>query len=357
MNRAYIFVLITAFLFGSMEVSCKIGGADLDPLQLTFLRFAIGGLVLLPFACQEMWLKKLKLSARDLLILAGAGTLGVPISMVFFQMSIMLSNASTVAVLISTTPFFTMIFAHIFTPEKLNRRKILVLAIAAVAIFFMLRPWDVQEGNTMIGMLLMLVSAFFFGAYTIAGSVIARKVGLVVQTSFSFLIGSAVLLVVILLMGRPVLYGTSDNIPIILYVGICVTGLGYYSYFKAIELSDAATGSFVFFLKPAIAALLARLILRETILWNSYLGIGLFLAASLINILAQKQAIYQARVEAERRAMPDPGAGSAGGNGSGSAGEDGLNAISEDDSASTDKNNSSSAAAEGQGLQEERDDE
>ena len=283
-----------------MEVSCKIGGADLDPFQLTFLRFAIGGLVLLPFAYKEIRVRDLKITGRDLLIMLGAGTLGVPISMVFFQMSIMLSNASTVAVLISTTPFFTMVFAHIFTAEKLNRRKVLVLAIAMVAIFFMLRPWDVQQGNTMGGMLLMLVAAFFFGAYTIAGSVIARKVGPVVQTSIRFLIGSAVLLVIILLVDRPIIEGTLDDIPIILYVGIFVTGLGYYSYFKAIELSDAATGSFVFFLKPAIAAALASLILHETILWNSYLGIGLFLAASLINILGQKQAIYQAEVEARR---------------------------------------------------------
>ncbi len=301
MGKAYICVLITAFLFGSMEVSCKIGGADLDPFQLTFLRFAIGGLVLLPFALMEMKKKELKLTGRDLLILLGAGILGVPISMVFFQLSIMTSNASTVAVLICTTPFFTMVFAHIFTSEKLNRRKLLVLSIAMVAIFFMLRPWDVQKGNTMAGMMLMLVAALFFGAYTIAGSVIAKKVGLLVQTSFSFLLGSAVLLVMILIMGRPVLQGTADNIPIILYVGIFVTGLGYYCYFKAIELSDAATGSFVFFLKPAIAAVLARIILKETILWNSFLGIGLILAASLINILGQKQAIYQARVEEERR--------------------------------------------------------
>ena len=50
MKRAYIYVLITALLFGTMEVSCKIAANDLDPFQLTFLRFLIGGLILLPFA-------------------------------------------------------------------------------------------------------------------------------------------------------------------------------------------------------------------------------------------------------------------------------------------------------------------
>ena len=301
MKNAYIYVLFTAFLFGSMEVACKVGGADLDPYQLTFLRFAIGGLVLLPFAIKELRQKQVRLGVRDLLQLLGVGTLGIPISMVLFQLSIMMSNASTVAVLICTSPFFTMVFAHIFTDEKLDRQKVPVLAIALVGILFMLRPWDVQEGNTMGGMLLMLLAAFFFGAYTIAGSVCVRRMGLMAQTSFSFLLGSLVLLVVILLMGRPVLEGTLDNIMIILYVGIMVTGLGYFCYFKSIALSDAATGSFAFFLKPAIAPVLARIILKETILWNTVVGIGLILAASLLRIIMQKQAGAVQKAEERRR--------------------------------------------------------
>ena len=301
MSRAYIFVIITAFLFGSMEVSCKIGGADLDAFQLTFLRFAIGGLVLLPFALAEMKRRGIRLDLSDILKLAGIGTLGIPVSMVLFQLSIMMSNASTVSVLICTSPFFTMLFAHIFTSEKLNRQKLIVLAIALVGIIFMLRPWDVQEGNSMTGMLLMLLAAFFFGAYTVAGSVCVKKMGLMAQTSFSFLIGSFILLIVILLMGRPVLAGTPDNLPIILYVGILVTGLGYFCYFKAIELSDAATGSFAFFLKPAIAPVLAAIILKETILWNTCVGIGLILAASLLNIMYQKRSFSIARAEEKRK--------------------------------------------------------
>ena len=301
MKRAYIFVIITAFLFGSMEVACKVGGASLDPFQLTFLRFAIGGLVLLPFAIVEMRRRKVRISGKDLLQLAGVGTLGIPISMVLFQMSIMSSNASTVSVLICTSPFFVMLFAHLYTDEKLNREKLTVLGIALIGIVFMLRPWDVQEGNSMSGMVLMLLAAFFFGAYTVAGKALVSRMGLMAQTSFSFLIGSLILLVIILFMGRPVLAGVPDNLPIILYVGIMVTGLGYFCYFKSIAMSDAATGSFAFFLKPAIAPVLARIILGETILWNTVAGIVLILIASLLNIMGQKKKSAQQRAMEHRK--------------------------------------------------------
>ena len=305
MSRAYIFVIITAFLFGSMEVSCKVGGASLDPFQLTFLRFAIGGLVLLPLAIAEIRKNKVRISGKDILELAGVGTLGIPVSMVLFQLSIMSSNASTVSVLICTSPFFVMLFAHLFTDEKLNREKLIVLAIALVGIVFMLRPWDVQEGNSMLGMGLMLLAAFFFGAYTVAGKALVSRMGLMAQTSFSFLIGSAILLVVILVMGRPVLEAVPENLPIVLYVGIIVTGLGYFCYFKAIALSDAATGSFAFFLKPAIAPVLARIILKETILWNTVVGILLILVASLLNIMSQKKWSAQQRAMEHRKKGED----------------------------------------------------
>ena len=268
-----------------MEVACKVGGSSLDPYQLTFLRFLIGGAVLLPFAVVDLRRKGVRPTGRDLLVLAGVGFLGVTVSMVMFQIAVNSSNASTVSVLFCVNPFFTMLFAHFLTDEKLTRYKALILCIALVGILFMVRPWDVQAGNSMWGMLLMLLAALVFGAYTVAAKVSQQKLGLMAQTSISFLAGSAELLVVILIMGRPVLEGVSGNLPIILYTGLIVTGLGYFCYFKAIELGGASTGAFAFFLKPAIAPVIAVIVLHETILWNTVLGICFVLAASLLNIM------------------------------------------------------------------------
>ena len=285
MKKAYLYVFITAFLFATMEVSCKIGGENLDPFQLTFLRFVIGGLLLLPFALAHIKRNGITLKAKDHLALAGVGVLGVTISMSLFQLAIVMCNASTVSVLICVNPFFTMVFAHFLTSEKLNRRKAVVLFFALLGIFFMVRPWDIQEGNSALGMALMILSAIVFGLYTIAGKVSQEKIGLMAQTSFSFLYGSAVLLILLLITGKLVLAGIADNIWIVIYTGIFVTGIGYYCYFKAIELADAATGSFAFFIKPAIAPIIAMIVLKETILWNSVVGIVLILIASAINLI------------------------------------------------------------------------
>jgi drug/metabolite transporter (DMT)-like permease len=65
MKKFYIYVFLTGMLFGSMEVALKIGGATFNPIQLTFIRFLIGGLFLLPFAISDLRKKQIKLSKSD----------------------------------------------------------------------------------------------------------------------------------------------------------------------------------------------------------------------------------------------------------------------------------------------------
>ena len=49
-KKEILYITITAILFSTMEVALKIAGNELDAFQVTFIRFAIGGLFLLPFA-------------------------------------------------------------------------------------------------------------------------------------------------------------------------------------------------------------------------------------------------------------------------------------------------------------------
>lgn len=291
MKKVYFFVVLTAFLFGTMEVALKLAGSEMDSFQLTFLRFMIGGLLLLPFAIVEMRKNHVRLVLKDFAYLLYVGILGIPLSMLFFQLGVMHSNAATASVLISINPLFTMLFAHFMTDEKLKKNNVIVLLFGLLGILFMIKPWDMQEGNTVLGIVLMLLAALFFGLYTVAGKISVQKMGIMAQTSISFILGSLVLLVVMLFMGRPVIDGIAENWAIVGYISIFVTGLGYFSYFTAIRLSDATTGSIAFFLKPAIAPFMAVIFLNESILWNTYVGIILILIGSWLNIRGKRKEV------------------------------------------------------------------
>jgi drug/metabolite transporter (DMT)-like permease len=275
-----------------MEVTLKIASANIDSFQMTFIRFFIGGVVLIPFAIPERKHRDEKLSARDILYTALLGFVCVPVSMLLFQLGIMHSNASTAAVLISTNPIFTIIFAHFMTAnDRFNKRKALSLAIAIPGIVFMIRPWDIQQGNTAVGAVLSILSALTFALYTVMGARSVARIGTFTQTVLSFAFGCAALFIIMLFLSKPVFAGLAENIPVVLYIGVVVTGLGYVFMFTAIKYSNATTGSYIFFIKPGLAAAIAVVVLHETVLWNTLVGVALILLASWINLVGRKRQL------------------------------------------------------------------
>jgi drug/metabolite transporter (DMT)-like permease len=71
----------------------------------------------------------------------------------------------------------------------------------------------------------------------------------------------------------------------VLFVYIGVTGLGFASYFTAMEKTSANTAALVFFFKPVLAPILAWLLLHEVIPGHMIVGIVFILIGSMCNIL------------------------------------------------------------------------
>lgn len=282
MKKVVIYVILTAFFFGTMEVALKVAGNSLDPVQMTFLRFLIGGLVLAPLGWSDLRKRGTKLSRGDVIWLGAVGIMGVSISMLAFQYAVGYCNAATASSIICLNPLFTMFIAHLFTSEKMDRAKWMACGLGLIAAVFMIRPWDVQPGNTPQGLVLALMAASTFGAYTVMGKRTVGRIGSLAQTSVSFLIGSAVLLVIMLFTDRPIVTGVMDNWLLVAYIGIVVTGVGYICYFTAIRYSDATTGAIAFYIKPAIAPVLAVIFLGEHIYWNTVVGVLLLIGASVL---------------------------------------------------------------------------
>lgn len=289
MKKVVVYIFISAILFSTMEVVLKIAGNHLDAFQLTFIRFLIGGVFLLPFALWEIKKYQTVITKKDLLHLLAMGVVCICLSMVFFQLGVESSKASTAAVIFCINPMFTMLFAHFITEEKLNRVKAIALAVGLIGILFMVNPLHLEAGNTFKGIAYTILAAVTFGLYSAMGRTSIRRLRGITQTSLSFLFGSAVMIPILLIMDRPIVAGISaENIWMVLYVGIMVTGLGYLFYFLAMGVSDAATASIVFFVKPAIAPIIAVATLHEVVGINGLIGILLIFIASSINLREQK---------------------------------------------------------------------
>ena len=108
MKKSYLYIILTAFIFSTMEITLKLVSGVFNPIQLTFTRFFIGGLVLLPFALNGLRKKHLSISKKDLFYFAFLGFLGTVVSMILYQLAVQNTKASVVAVLFTGMAIFPL---------------------------------------------------------------------------------------------------------------------------------------------------------------------------------------------------------------------------------------------------------
>ncbi len=302
MKKGFIYIAIATLMFSTMEIALKFICDIYNPIQLNFIRFFIGGMVLLPFAIRKLKTKKITLSPRDLIPFIGIGFIGISVSMTLYQFSVIYAEASVVAIIFSSNPLFVMILAYFILGESIHRRNVFALIFDLLGIFFIIAPWRTSINIT--GEILIIISTVLFALYGVIGKKYSDKYNGVVTTCFSSLFGSAILMVMSALTHIPAIgdalasAGLSSfayipfvsgfswsTLPYLLYVGICVTGIGYATYFMAMEKTSANTASLVFFFKPVLAPILAYFFLQEIPTFNRYIGLGFILLGSLINII------------------------------------------------------------------------
>ena len=96
----------------------------------------------------------------------------------------------------------------------------------------------------------------------------------------------------------PILSGiASDNILILLYISVFVTGLGFASHLFAVETNPVAVSSLVFFVKPILSPILAAIFLGDIIYKHEIFGILLIAAASSLIIYEQHRREQKALAE------------------------------------------------------------
>lgn len=296
---SFVYVLLTAVLFTTLEPVSKLISLQVHPMSLTFLRFFIGSVILLPFAIVKIRREHIALTWRDYLIMAGLGVLCVSISMVLLQYAVLKAESpAPVGIIISSCSVFTMLLAAPILRERITLRKCIavVLCLAGIALCA-----DFSDGGAGVeSVILAVLAALTFALYTVLGKKYATRAGSVVQTSFSFFFGSIVLLVVLLIIRVPTFSAISlGNLWHIAYLGILVTGVGYWSYFKAMEGTSAMAAATVFFIKPALTPLAAFLINGAVPSWTVFAALILVLAGSyLASSASNKQKNIENKADA-----------------------------------------------------------
>jgi drug/metabolite transporter (DMT)-like permease len=278
--KGYILLGITILIFSTLEVVTSTIKGIISPLQLTFIRFFIGGLILLPFAI----VKKDKLYKKDWLFFMGLGVLNIFISMGALQLSIHMGKASTAAILISSNPIFVMFFSALILKEKATIDKLACIVLGMAGILLIIYKGN-SGGDTALSLALGFLASLTFGLYTVLGKLKSEGVSSITMISISSVLGSLLYIPVLLYLKLPIFYIPQAAILKMAYLGIFCSGIAYITYMESLKLLTASKGSMVFFLKPVIASTLAIIFLGENLNIKTLIGMLLVLTGILINFV------------------------------------------------------------------------
>ena len=313
MNLIYVFV--AAFLFSSMEVAIKLTGGAFHPVQLNLIRFFVAALILFPISERELKKTHYKINGKDYIHFALSGFLCIVVSMTFYTLSVSFLDAHVAGILFCSNTFFSMILAHFFTSEKISRRTFCSVLLSFAGFLILVNPLHFK--GSFLGVIIISISALTFSLYALVGKILYKDKPFKAPTitSHSFFFGVAELLILIglshtapaatflnsigldLFIDIPIFTGINrDNILILLYICIFVTGIGFASHFFAVEKNPVSISSLVFAVKPVLSPIMAAIFLGDIIYPHEVVGIVMISVAS--SFIFMEQSVKERRIEA-----------------------------------------------------------
>lgn len=302
MKKGYFYIFVAVVMFTSFEVVLKFIAGQINSVQLTLCRFSIGFIFLLPIAIRTLKKRGRRLDRGSIAYFALLGLVGIALCMPILHMAVSYTNSSVAAVMFSCNPVFVTFLAYFLLKEPIKPRHIVALTLEILGTVVIISPWDAKLNMT--GVALALISTLLFSLYGVMGKRKVAEYGGAVVTCFSFMFGSLIVLAFILMThipaiarifqgagldsfaNIPIFTGYNlENLPYVLFVSVGVAGIGFCTYFLAMEYQPASVVSLVYFFKPALSPILAWMIHGEEITQSMFAGVTLIVAGSLCAII------------------------------------------------------------------------
>lgn len=278
--KGYMYLCITIFIFSTLEVVSVTLKGLIHPMQLTFIRFLIGGITLLPWVI----LKKEKILLKDFLFFLGLGLLNTVISMGSYQLAISMGKASTVAIILSANPVFVVLLSSIILKERITKDKILCILLGILGIILIMYKSD-SSSDSIGSLFFALIASVTFALYTVLGKMKSNSISSITMISLSAIFGSICCIPILLYLKLPVFYIPLEGLIRVLYLGIFLSGIAYITFIEGLKILGASKGSMTFFLKPGIVAVLAVIFLEETVSLKILLGMIFVISGVLVNFV------------------------------------------------------------------------
>ena len=257
------FSIFIALLWGGLPVSIKSSLKYGEPLQIGWMRFALGGLVTLAYMVIRRESFSLKGSeVRPVLIVS----LLFSVQLVFMNVGQDLTTAGHATAIGTTMPIWAATIAQIMIPsERMSRWQVLAIALSYAGVLAVVFRDDAgtTEGVSLLGDILSLISAILLGLRIVLISNYAQNVSESKLMMGQQVIGTALFLVASYALESPTYTLESEFWIALAYQGLVIAGFGFLANAWLVKKYLPSTVTFFYFVMPVAGVTLSWLILGE----------------------------------------------------------------------------------------------
>ncbi len=295
--RHYAMLVVAMAFWGGSWPSAKIIVGIAPPMTIGFFRFLTASIafVILLFTTESEPRRIFRRSNFRILFYVGlTGIFGYG---VLFLTGMRFTTAAQGAIIAGFNPATVSLIAHIYHKERLPKRwQYVGFILAFLGVIFVVGIQALLDFNLdyLVGNLIILGAMFTWGLYSSVGKEAMKTLSPLEVTTGGSIIGA-------FLFGMGTLTEEIWSLPALvdpifwvnaLYLGTCVTFIGFLFYFISIkELGATKAGGFIN-LVPVFGTVFSYMILHDVIYWT--FGVGLFLVVVgiiIINFPTKKEDV------------------------------------------------------------------
>lgn len=281
-----ILILPPMFWAGNFVVGRAVNGV-IPPLTLSFGRWLIALLCILPFAWQTMRRDRLRyLNIRWQLLLISAIGVGAFNTLIYTGLTT--TTATNALLLNSFIPILIVLFGALFYHQHLSLRQGIALLTSFSGVLIIVSQGQWQRLSSLSfsqGDLIIFSAMVCWALYTLWLRRIPADIDRIGLMGMQILIGVILLLPLFVweyLSGQTIRHFDGEVAAAFAYVGIFPSVLAYLLYNLGVDRAGAARAGLFIHLMPAFGAMLSVLFLGEQLHIYQVFGIGAIFAGIIL---------------------------------------------------------------------------
>jgi drug/metabolite transporter (DMT)-like permease len=296
MEKEYWFVLIAAILYGTIIA----GGHFFVNLGLSLFEISLYRVLFISLALLPVVLIKraLLIKKRMLFFFIIYGLIGAFLELFQFGGIALGVPVAVVALLIYSQPIWTILFGRLILNEKITLRKFSAVFVAISGVILILKSWDIQSPQSLLGIISSLLGGVFLSLWIIWGRISGTSNQHYVTTTFGWT-GFSVLWLLLLwpvvniFITEPSVIRISTNFQLIYWLYLAIFAfiggvIPHLFFYRGIQKVQAGVAGIILLLEPVSATLLASIFFNQTIGINIIIGGVLILISNYLVIHKQQ---------------------------------------------------------------------